>query len=270
VVSDIHGNTPGFKALLQAHGVVDARLRWTYGKGHLAVLGDIPDRGFEVTEAFWLVRSLEAQARAAGGQVHYVLGNHDVMVMRGDLRYLHPKYVALKDVLGRDAQGWFGPDTELGRWLRTRPVALRLGTLLLVHGGLHPTLAGDHLEVEALNRAFRASLDAPGKPELLSSDGPVWYRGLIPATDAKRPTATTVEVERILKAAGASVLIVGHTTQPQVTAFHGGKVIAVDAGLLEYLPGNLLLVERGQFFRGLADGRREPLVEVSLPKASGH
>jgi hypothetical protein len=32
----------------------------------------------------------------------------------------------------------FGPDGRYGKWLRARPVAVRLGDIVFVHGGLHP------------------------------------------------------------------------------------------------------------------------------------
>jgi hypothetical protein len=190
--------------------------------------------------------------------VHLLLGNHEAMVMRGDLRYLHPKLAAgWKDLEGGYAT-LYGPRSELGRWLRSRPVALRLGGTLFVHGGPSPALLAQSPTIASLNRAFRAQLDQP-KPFLLGTDGPVWYRGLIPGADSKRPDATAAEVDQALAAFKATRIVVGHTTLDAIAAHHRGKVIGIDAGLKDGRPGEVLLLERGKAFRGLADGRREPL-----------
>ncbi len=258
-VSDIHGNLRGFKHLLQAQGVVDAQMRWSYGKGHLVILGDVADRGQQVTEAFWFIRSLEAQASQSGGQVHMLLGNHELLLLRGDHRYLAPKYRSLETLYPRTVSGMAGPDSELGRWLRTRPTALRLGRFLFVHGGISPALANPTLDLDALNAEIRTLLDDPGKPSLLGSEGPFWYRGLLPETESRRPAASTSEVQAVLRSCGAEAVVVGHTTLPQVEGFHGGRVFGIDAGLKDDQPGGVWIWLDGRPWRGLSDGRREPL-----------
>lgn len=255
-VSDIHGNLRGLVRLLQAHRIVDAHLRWTYGTGHLVVVGDVADRGDQVTEAYWLLRSLEAQALPHGGRVHLLLGNHDVMLMRGSHRYLHPRYKALEATFPRNIQGLMAADTELGRWLRSRPVALRLGRTLFVHAGLEP--ATPTMSLDQLNQAFRAELDAPGKPPLLGARGPVWYRGLLPLKGGP-DEATEADVRGLLARFGAEAMVVGHSTLEAAQVFHGGAVFGIDAGLKDGRPGNLWIRERGTVYRGLPDGRREVL-----------
>src|SRR5687767_14593097 len=84
VLSDIEGNFGAFRKLLQSNGVMDASYNWTFGDGHLVLVGDFVDRGQDVTEVLWLIYSLEDKAKAAGGYVHYVLGNHEIMIMSGD------------------------------------------------------------------------------------------------------------------------------------------------------------------------------------------
>jgi hypothetical protein len=259
VLSDLHGNREGAVSLLAAHGVVDRKLRWTWGRGHLVVVGDVVDRGDGQTELLWLLRSLETQALAAGGRVHVLLGNHETMLMRGDERYLNPVDCSSWAGVEGGMRTLFGPRSEIGRWLRTRPAMLRLGDVLFVHGGVSPALLGQGPTIESVNRDVRAALDAPGKPPILGSEGPFWYRGLVPGGESKRPDATAGEVDAVLRAFGVRRVVVGHTTLPSVSALHGGKVLAVDAGLLDGKPGELLLIEKGRAFRGFADGGREPL-----------
>ncbi|MCX6834097.1 MAG: metallophosphoesterase, partial [candidate division Zixibacteria bacterium] len=92
-VSDIHGQLEAFVDFLQKAGVIDSGRHWAYSDGHLVVDGDIVDRGDGVTESLWLVYRLEQEARRAGGRVHFTLGNHEMMVLRGDNRYINEKYV---------------------------------------------------------------------------------------------------------------------------------------------------------------------------------
>jgi len=262
-VSDIHGNLPGLLALLRAHGILNAANRWTFGKGHLVVAGDVMDRGDQVTEALWLLRSLETQAAGQGGRVHMVMGNHESMVLKGDHRYVNPKYVELsKGVLpGLDAL--YGPDSEVGRWLRLRPAMVRIGRILFLHGGISPQLLAESPSLKALNErlaaVWRPETSEEARRAMLGAHGPLWYRGLIPGADAKLGDATPEHVEALLRLFDADRVVVGHSTLETVTAFHGGRVIGVDAGLKEGKPGALLLLERGKAFIGLADGSKQPL-----------
>ena len=100
VVSDLEGNHDSFLAFLTANGVIDDAGNWSFGDGHLVFDGDIVDRGDQVTELLWSIHRLQREAKAAGGRVHYVLGNHETMVMAGDLRYIHPKYVVTSKQFG--------------------------------------------------------------------------------------------------------------------------------------------------------------------------
>jgi hypothetical protein len=257
-VSDIHGNFTDLVILLQRHHIIDPRQRWSFGRGQLVVAGDVFDRGAGVTESLWLLRSLEEQAASAGGRVHVLLGNHEAMALNGDLRYLNPKYAAVAGLLGQGIPALYGPDSDTGRWLRSRNVMLLLGDILFAHGGPSPALAAGPIDLEALNVRFRQALDAGGKPELLGSDGPVWYRGLIPGASRTGDTSDA-ELGTILKACQARLLVVGHSTLDQITAFHDGRVFGIDAGLQHPGHGELWLWEKGRIYRGLLDGRRLPL-----------
>ena len=108
VVSDIEGNFAAFRKLLQGNKIVDDNLAWTFGKGHLVLTGDFFDRGSQVTEVLWLIYSLEEQAKTAGGHVHFVLGNHEIMNMNNDLRYVNPKYMQNAVLINEQYLSLFG------------------------------------------------------------------------------------------------------------------------------------------------------------------
>jgi hypothetical protein len=87
-VGDIHGAYERFVRILQTAGVIDAGQRWTGGGAILVQTGDVVDRGSDSRRVLDLLRRLEGEAERAGGRVLTLMGNHEVMGMLGDLRYV--------------------------------------------------------------------------------------------------------------------------------------------------------------------------------------
>lgn len=255
-LSDIHGEYDALIAFLQHAGVVDSVGRWTWGNGHLVLVGDVVDRGARVTECLWFLHGLEQEAERAGGRVHLVLGNHEVMVMRDDLRYVHERYTTgIARYVGVRYQDLFGPDMELGRWLRSKPVVLKLNDLLFVHGGLAPELAARGLDVAKLNAIGRASVDLTSValtfsdlPKLVfGSTGPLWYRGYLYAMDGRYAATTSEELDTVLAFYGAKSVVIGHTDIGQVMRLHDGRVYAIDVSLEDLGAFQGLLWDNGGF-----------------------
>lgn len=266
-VSDIHGEYQALVDLLREAGVVGDDLSWAWGDGHLVILGDVFDRGDHVTECLWLIRRLEREARQAGGWVHYLLGNHETMVLQGDLRYVNDKYLeGIVAASGVDYDDLFGPAMELGRWLRTKPVAVRLNGVLYVHGGVGPEVVARGLDLARMNALARSALDLrsydlvfadmPGF--LLAGEGPLWYRRYHGGS-ATDPQLTPQELDTVLVHFGATAVVVGHTDIGEIRSLYDGKAygIDVDVDQLGGLEG--LLWESGRFYRVRPDGRRETL-----------
>ena len=261
-LSDIHGQFGLLRRLLRAHGIIDQDERWSFGDGALVVGGDVFDRGPQVTEALWLLYGLQQQAAAAGGAVHVVLGNHEAMVLYGDLRYVNPKYLETATRLGRPYPALFGPDSVLGQWLRTRPQMLRLGDTLFLHGGIAPENLDLALAIDATNAAYDGSLGLP-KAQLKADpatarlyDGkrsPIWYRGYF------NGELDTAAVGALVGKLGLQRIVVGHTTIGEVASFHDGRIIAIDSAIKRGKSGQLLFIETGKLSRGLLDGSRQPL-----------
>lgn len=269
-ISDIHGEYEPLVALLQTASVIDQELHWSWGDGHLVVNGDTFDRGDGVTECLWLFYRLEQEARLAGGRVHVLLGNHETMVLRRDLRYVNEKY--LDGIVARTRVNYtdlFGPDMELGRWLRTKHTAIMLNNIVFVHGGIPPSLVQRGVSLSAINALARKTLDARSYEVAFderlrkyyghSDEGPFWYRGYHYSQEGRYPQATISQVDSILAAFDARAIVVGHTEVDQVTSLYGGKVIALDIRLDELGAFQGLLWEGDQFFRVTGSGVLEPL-----------
>ncbi len=263
-VSDIHGQFELLARLLRTNGVIDDQGKWRAGNAHLVITGDVFDRGAHVTEAVWLLMQLQPQARQAGGEVHYLLGNHETMVLSGDGRYVNPKYVDVAKRLKRSVAGLYARDTVIGEWLYLRPVMLKLGDTVFLHGGISPENLALALDVEGTNAGYRVSL---GKPkDVVRADpatarlydgkrSPIWYRGYFDGQLGPD------EVRGLTEQLGLSRIVVGHTTMNHISSLHGGHVIAIDSGIKRGESGELLFIEDGKLSRGLLDGSRVPLRE---------
>ena len=72
--------------ILRVAGIVDSGGRWAGGRTHFVQVGDIVDRGDDSRKVLDFLRRLEREAPGSGGRVHFLLGNHEVARMLGDLR----------------------------------------------------------------------------------------------------------------------------------------------------------------------------------------
>lgn len=270
VLSDPHGDWESFAAILKAWKVVDGAYRWTFGKNQVVVIGDVFDRGKDVLPVFWLLYKLEKEAAEAGGQLVFLLGNHETMVLAGDLRYTKGKYRRLADTLGVPYRELWNRRTELGHWLATRNTMQLLGDNLFVHAGLSLELAQKNLSVPQVNERMSEGLfltkeerkKAPGEiPFLFATYGPVWYRGMVHSADKYHPLYPE-DLPEVLDKYGAARLFVGHTIFDDISTFYGCRVIAVNVDNKENREkerGRGVLVENGKVYVIYDSGEKKPV-----------
>jgi len=97
-IGDVHGDFDGFVAILQRTGLIDKQNHWAGGKTTFVQVGDLLDRGPKPREVMNLMMALEKEAKQADGRVISLLGNHEMMNMMGDLRYVTPvNYASFAD-----------------------------------------------------------------------------------------------------------------------------------------------------------------------------
>lgn len=285
-ISDLEGEYAHATQLLRAAKVLDQQNHWAWGTGHLVLAGDLVDRGTQVTEVLWLIYRLEQEAARAGGAVHYILGNHDAMLLYGDHRYVASKYATVQRRLGASLDELYGPTTVLGQWMRSRPAVVRIDSVLFLHGGIGPTFAAKAaahgLDLVAINAIVDTTLYHPDRRKsdsiasvVLGPDGPLWYRGYLgmdARTGEAAPATSPDTIAQILARYGAAVAIVGHTDVDRIAWHDDGRVIGLDVTFhpkdtdhsIEHIAG--LLIEQGHFYRVDLHGRRTPLTPV--PTAS--
>jgi len=251
ILSDIEGNFEALRKLLQANHVIDDDFNWTFEKNHLVLIGDFVDRGTMVTEVLWLIYSLEEKAKAAGGYVHYILGNHEIMNMSNDLRYVQQRYLRNAALMNTSYMQLFGANAEIGRWLATKNVTERIGDVLFMHGGISQYLNMMNIPLNELNdlvRPFYTDTTYKYKDkrqDILYSDfGPFWYRGYYTA-----PKATMAQIDSTLSIYDVRHITTGHTiVANEIRSFYDGKLFDTD---VHHAGGHseALLYEDGKFWR---------------------
>lgn len=87
-IGDVHGDLPDFVTILQRVGLVNENRQWTGASTVFVQLGDVVDRGPKSRQCLELLMDLEHQAPQQSGKVIPLLGNHEVMTMMRDLRYV--------------------------------------------------------------------------------------------------------------------------------------------------------------------------------------
>jgi hypothetical protein len=85
---DVHGAYDQLVTALKAAAVIDDALEWSGADTHLVSLGDLLDRGSDSRQVLDLLIRLQSEALQAGGRVHVVIGNHELMNLTGDMRYV--------------------------------------------------------------------------------------------------------------------------------------------------------------------------------------
>lgn len=285
VLSDIEGSFDAFRRLLQSNNVIDKDYNWIFGKGHLVFAGDMFDRGEQVTECLWLIYSLEEKAKKMGGYVHFVLGNHEIMNLNGQVRYVRSKYMENALKLGINYNQLYDSGTELGRWLRTKNIVLKLGDLLFLHGGVSPQVNKLLFTVKEINekaRPFFAMSDSAGKvsdPVINTLyniyESPFWYRHFYESDHYSKTyqrwiyKATQVQIDSTLRKFNVNHIVTGHTVVGDTISVHyDGKVLNTDT---RHAKGKseALLIEDKSFYRVNGLGEKILLFSDEKNKTSG-
>lgn len=255
-VGDLHGDLGATRRALILAGAIDDSDHWIGGDLVVVQTGDQLDRGDEEQAILELLDRLQDEALAAGGALHILNGNHELMNARPDLRYVteggfadfqDAVTIAEEDSLllayepeQRARVAAFRPGAPYALMLAERPVVLVLEGNVFVHGGVTPM----HLEygIERMNDEIRDWLLGKGDPPefIHTSKSPTWsrvYSDEVESDDCQ-------QLEEVLAAMGAKRMIVGHTVQENgIGPLCEGRVWCIDAGLAEYYGSTIEVLE---------------------------
>lgn len=273
-IGDLHGDFHRFKDILLKTELVDSSLQWVGGKSHLVQIGDAIDRAEGSRDILDLIKKLEKEAEQSGGMVHYLIGNHEAMVILGDYRYvteeefdsfrtphdsiLRELYVQKKSVSSKERSHilkhhynkfqfiqQMGPQGAYGKWIRSHNTAIKINDILFVHAGISKNAM--NYSLEDINEAVRKELSDSiigAKIFTQSSDGPLWDRTLVVESEKK----LNHYVPKMLQRYGAQRIIIGHTRyRKKIKSRLNGTIIPIDTGISKAYRGrsSALIIEKG-------------------------
>ncbi|MEZ4447090.1 MAG: shewanella-like protein phosphatase [Polyangiaceae bacterium] len=259
-LGDVHGDLNATRRALRLGGLIDDDEHWSGGTAVLVQTGDVLDRGDDEQAILDLLARLQEEAKAAGGAVHLLNGNHELMNAAGDFRYVTPGgFRDFEDVSGLDVTdprvtrfpleqrhrvAAFLPGGRYARRIASQPVVVVVGDTVFTHGGVLPKYAP---QIDRLNAEVTAWL-LGGPPQgarvVMTPDSPVWSRHY---SDETGPEQCAL-LEDALRALGAKRMVVGHTVQKTANAACDGKVWRIDVGMAAHYGGRpeVLLLEAGE------------------------
>jgi len=236
-ISDLEGEFDFMVKLLKANGVIDNSLNWSYGSGHLVLIGDMVDRGTNVVPLLWLIYKLEAEANLAEGHVHFILGNHERYLLDGRTKSVANKYYGTYRTSGMSQRELWSENTELGRWLRSKPVMIKIGSTLFLHAGISPEILGLNPTLQSIDKEAEKNFVIGDEIRRTVSGsvihdaaGIIFYRGL--ARDKSESDldkkASPEHVDQVLKEFQVDRMVIGHTLAEHVGYDYDGKIIRID------------------------------------------
>lgn len=137
-IGDVHGDLDGLKENLRQAGLVNNHGDWIGGKQVFVQLGDIVDRGPKSEETWLYLRKLQEQARGAGGKVIRIVGNHELMWLNRDFRYINPTtdtYFTRERMIGAISDDILKCSAQHGCDAQAAYVAGN-GKIVFIHAGL--------------------------------------------------------------------------------------------------------------------------------------
>jgi len=253
-IGDVHGDLEATREALRMAGAIDEADSWIGGELVVVQTGDQLDRGPDDRAVLDLFEALADQAFEAGGAVYALWGNHEVMNVELDLRYIHDDAWAhfddveydpedselagyTEDQRGRVAA--FRPGGPYANILAGRNGAMVVGSTAFVHGGLLP----DHAEygIETFNAEVQGWMRGETSETglILESESPVWAR-----TYSDDPgIMECAQLDEALATLGAERMVVGHTIQDEINPACDGKIWRIDVGMSEHYGGSPAVLE---------------------------
>lgn len=252
-IGDLHGDFEATLGVLRLAGAVDANGKWVGQNLTVVQTGDQLDRGDGERKILDLFARLEQEAESAGGRFIVLNGNHEVMNVAGDFRYVTeggfssfadvtspalPEQIAAQvPALMQGRATAFLPGGPYARALASRRIVVQVGETVFVHGAL----LEKHLDygIDRMNRETSEWMRGvrPQVPLLAADDAPVWSRLYSMDSDSK----ACAQLARVLLRMGAKRMVVGHTIQQHgITSACNDRIWRIDVGMADHYGGGSL------------------------------
>ncbi|KAB5530051.1 hypothetical protein DKX38_020132 [Salix brachista] len=87
-IGDLHGDLEKSKQALRLAGLIDGSDKWAGGSATVVQVGDVLDRGDDEIKILYFLEKLRREAVKDGGNFVTMNGNHEIMNIEGDFRYV--------------------------------------------------------------------------------------------------------------------------------------------------------------------------------------
>ena len=269
-IGDLHGDMLKAEQVLRKLRVINESGAWIAGNTTLIQLGDLVDRGPDSIALTLMFESLRVQAEEKGGSVVTLLGNHEMMLIMGDYRYVNK--AEMRSLGGN--KGWHDfISGKVGKVLRSKPLAHLTDSIpgcnmLFVHAGMlqwmidvvvdgtdeNPPNGSEivkrwNLLAHQALSSCRGRSDCPFsrlQESLLGGHGMVWTRAFTPGSDVMdlgskgssfRSTMDFIctQAQAVTLRLGVDAIVVGHTVQDSINSLCGGLILMIDVGMSRYV-----------------------------------
>ena len=163
VIGDVHGDWGALKSALKVARITNHHNEWIGGDTHVIQVGDLIDRkvrggvGDEKSEQKILnhLIHLKQSALRAGGNVHLLLGNHELMNVMGDFRYVSP--LGMTDFNGKRKQA-FKPGGRIAKLMACNMNSVvQIGSWVFSHAGITSHVSKTYT-IDQVNKHIRQFL----------------------------------------------------------------------------------------------------------------
>ena len=225
-VSDVHGMSAEIQKALASAKVVDDSGHWIAGNSLLIIVGDSIDKGPDTIGVIDFWRALAPQASGAGGAVIHLLGNHEAELLANPSSALTPGLAQELQSKNLSVNDLIDPSTPRGLFLRSEPIAGKIGNWLFCHAGLYPSMSWADFKAKAVQELSDGTY---GDPFVLGSDSILEAKGWWKKQADRDAFLSTLNQN------GFVGLVQGH--QPgaynilnHIGAIQGGHFVRIDCG----------------------------------------
>ncbi len=254
-VGDVHGDLTALLNALKRANVIDNMGAWIGDDTIVVQVGDVLDRGgrgvsvpssnaLEEIEILYYLYKLNNSAIKVGGKVISLLGNHELMNMIGDFRYVSPEHL---DGLGGYDQRkqLFRPGGPLAQKIACNSLGIvKIGDWVFVHGGLLPQHVEDGEDsIHQINQLIREillgekqlhSISHEDESLLFGNKSIFWTRkysnGYVNQQSCNLLNTALSKLDITGENGG---IVVGHTPQQVINSECEDRVWRIDTGMSE-------------------------------------
>ncbi len=257
ILGDLHGDLENAKKALRKVGLINDNNQWIKPNCKLIQMGDQVDavcrrkesnicdniQNLDV-EVVYFMEEIARQAELVNSKVVSILGNHEIMNIQGDLRFVSQNDI--KRIGGREERiKLFQPGSDLCKLLSNRPLIYKYNGFIFCHGGLSMSML-ERNSIEEMNQQTKDwllnKIQEPGF--LKSEDSPIWSRKF--AFDM----GSEDELDQILEKTNSNKMFVGHTVVDQIESKYNDKFWITDVGISSSFPGTTIQIIEIDFENG--------------------